>query len=87
MTFLAGKAENEINRYAVNSFMYKNDDFAVKDGKLTFYLKKEKPADPDQLKNWLPIPIGRFRFGVRFYGPSTPLIDGMHAMPKVLQVK
>ena len=28
--------------------------FVVKDDKLTFYIQKDKPADPDQLKNWLP---------------------------------
>jgi hypothetical protein len=79
--------DNEINRYAVNSYMYKNGEFAVKDGKLTFYIQKEKPADPDQLKNWLPAPAGPFHFGVRFYGPAAPLIDGTYAMPKVLRIK
>ena len=78
--------ENEINRYAVNSYMYKNGDFSVKDGKLTFYIQKDKPSAPDQLKNWLPS-AGKFHIPVRFYGPMAPLIDGNYDMPKVVRVK
>ncbi len=59
----------------------------VKDGKLTFYIQKDKPTDPDQLKNWLPTPAGPFRFSARFYGPTAPLIDGSYLMPKVVRVK
>jgi hypothetical protein len=77
--------DNEINRYAVNSYMYKNGEFVVKDGKLTFYIQKDKPTDPDQLKNWLPAPAGRFHFGARFYGPAAALVDGSYAMPKVVR--
>jgi hypothetical protein len=51
--------DNEVNRYAVNSYIYKNGDFVVKDGKLTFYLQKDKPSAPDQSQHWLPIPLWR----------------------------
>jgi len=77
--------DNEFNRYAVNSYMYRNGDFAVKDGKLTFYIQKDKPDDPVQLRNWLPAPDGGFMLAARFYGPATPLLDGSYPMPKVVR--
>jgi hypothetical protein len=78
--------DNELNRYAVNSYMYQNGDFVVKNGQLTFYLQQDKPTDPDQAKNWLPA-AGKFHLPVRFYGPTAPVIDGSYAMPKVVRVK
>jgi hypothetical protein len=79
--------DNELNRYAVNSYMYRNGDFAVKDGKLTFYIQKDKPDDPVQRRNWLPAPDGGFMFAARFYGPATPLLDGSYPMPKVVRTE
>ena len=71
----------------MNSYQYKNGEFVVKDGKLTFYIQKDKPTDPEQLKNWLPAPAEPFRFSAPFYGPTVPLLDGSYAMPKVVWVK
>ncbi len=79
--------DNPINRYTVNSFMLKNEDFHVADGKLTFYLQPEKPSDPEQAKNWLPTPKGEgFRMSPRFYGPEAPLIEGSYPMPLPVRV-
>ena len=61
--------ENEINCYAVNGDIYQNGDFVVKDGRLTFYIQTDKPTDPDQLKNWLPVPAGLFHFAARLLDP------------------
>ena len=48
--------DNKIKRYTVNSFMYERGEFSVdKDGRLTFYIQHEEPADPNQRKNWLPV--------------------------------
>ncbi len=80
--------DNEIDRYTVNSFMYKRDEFYVgPNGKLTFYIQNEKPTDPNQQKNWLPAPVDEFRFAARFYGPYAPLIDGNYDMPRPVRVK
>ena len=80
--------DNEIDRYTVNSFGYERGEYYVDpDGKLTFYIRKEKPGDPNKLRNWLPAPEGDFRFAARFYGPHANLIDGSYDMPRVVKVK
>lgn len=78
---------NEIDRYTVNSFLYERGEFYV-DGqdKLTFYLQRERPTDPNQAKNWLPAPDENFRLVARFYGPKAPLIDGSYPMPRPTRV-
>ena len=76
---------NEINRYTVNSFMLAAGDLVAKDGKLVIYVQHEKPADPDQAKNWLPAPAKGFRFTSRYYGPYAPLVNGTYNMPKVVK--
>jgi hypothetical protein len=77
---------NEIDRYTVNSFMYERGEFAVDDqGRLTFYIQHERPTVPNHAKNWLPTPVGDFRFAARFYGPKAPLIDGSYPMPRPQQ--
>ncbi|MBM9604139.1 DUF1254 domain-containing protein [Desulfopila inferna] len=73
---------NEINRYTVNSFMLAAGDLAAQDGKLVIYVQHEKPADPDQAKNWLPAPAEGFRFTARFYGPYAALTNGSYNMPR-----
>ncbi len=78
---------NPIDRYTINSFMIDQKQFYVADGKLVIYLQKDKPSDPNQLKNWLPAPKGSFRFAARFYGPKMAIIDGSYKMPKPLMVK
>ncbi|KKG07768.1 DUF1254 domain-containing protein [Methanosarcina sp. 2.H.A.1B.4] len=79
--------DNEINRYTVNSFMVEKGGFYVDDqGQLTFYIQRERPTDPNQVKNWLPAPAGDFRLVARFYGPKAPLIDGSYPMPRPVRV-
>lgn len=78
---------NAINRFTANSFMLEQKQFHVEDGKLTIYVQNEKPADPKQLKNWLPAPEGGFRFTARFYGPTMSIIDGSYKMPQPVRVK
>ena len=78
---------NEIDRYTVNSFMHERGEFYIDDqGKLTFYLQRERPTHPNQAKNWLPAPEGDFRLVARFYGPKAPLIDGSYSMPQPVRV-
>jgi hypothetical protein len=78
---------NPIDRFTINSFMIDQKQLYVADGKLVIYLQKDKPSDPNQLKNWLPAPKGSFRFAARFYGPKMPLVDGSYKMPKPVMVK
>ncbi len=78
---------NPIDRYTINSFMIDQKQLHVADGKLVIYLQKDKPSDPNQLKNWLPAPEGSFRFAARFYGPKMSLVDGSYKMPRPVLVK
>ena len=78
---------NPIDRYTINSFMIDQKQLYVADGKLLIYLQKDKPSDPNQLKNWLPAPEGSFRFAARFYGPRMSLVDGSYKMPRPVKVK
>ncbi|GAB3270353.1 DUF1214 domain-containing protein [Parahaliea aestuarii] len=79
--------DNAIDRYNATSYQYQAGDYHVEDGKLVFYLQREAPTDPDQQRNWLPLPAaGGFQFAARFYGPMAPLIDGRYAMPQVVRV-
>ena len=78
---------NPIDRYTINSFMIDQKQLYVADGKLVIYLQKDKPSDPNQLKNWLPAPEGSFRFAARFYGPRMSLVDGSYKMPRPVLVK
>lgn len=80
--------DNPINRYSVTSYQLKNGDLLVENNKLTLYLQRDRPKDPKQARNWLPTPReGQFRLAPRFYGPTSPLIDGSYAMPKIIRVK
>ncbi|SKH91029.1 Uncharacterized conserved protein [Mycobacteroides abscessus subsp. massiliense] len=75
--------ENPINRYSATSGQYNSVDYSVVDGKLTFYLQPDSPADPEQARNWLPTPRnGNFQLAARFYGPTSPLLDGSYPMPR-----
>lgn len=75
---------NPINRYSVTSYQLAAGAFAVKDGRVTFYLQPDRPADPEQARNWLPTAHGdNFQLAARFYGPKAPLVDGSYKMPRV----
>ncbi|WP_042883169.1 DUF1254 domain-containing protein [Cupriavidus necator] len=78
--------DNPIDRYSVTSYQVAAGQFAVKDGKLTLYFQHDKPSDPEQARNWLPVPAqGPFRLAARFYGPTAPLVDGTYAMPQLVR--
>lgn len=77
--------DNPIDRYSATSYLYEAGAYHVTNGRLTFYLQSDPPTDPDQLRNWLPIPKdGGFRLAPRFYGPTSPLIDGSYVMPRLI---
>ena len=78
---------NEIGRYSINSYMLERRDLHVSDGKLVIYIQHEKPTDPNQLRNWLPAPEGRFRFAFRYYGPMSGLLDGSYDMPGIVRTR
>lgn len=78
--------DNPVNRYSATSELLKAGDYAVVDGKLTFYLQPERPTDPEQARNWLPTaPSDGFQLAARFYGPTAGLIDGGYAMPRIVR--
>ncbi|SPS01909.1 DUF1254 domain-containing protein [Cupriavidus taiwanensis] len=78
--------DNPIDRYSVTSYQVAAGQFAVKDGKLTLYIQHQRPTDPEQARNWLPLPAkGPFRLAARFYGPTSPLVDGSYAMPQLVR--
>ena len=79
---------NPLNRYSVTSYQLAAGAFAVKNGRVTFYLQADRPGDPEKLRNWLP--TGRddtFQLAARFYGPMAPVVDGSYPMPKVERAK
>lgn len=79
---------NPINRYSVTSYQVAAGAFAVRDGRVTFYLQPDRPADPEQARNWLPTARDdTFQFAARYYGPMAPLVDGSYAMPKIVRAK
>jgi hypothetical protein len=78
-------ADNDIDRYSVNSFMLDSGELEVQGGKLTIYIQHNRPADPHQVRNWLPAPQGAFRFAFRYYGPQGGLIDGTYPMPGIIR--
>jgi hypothetical protein len=77
---------NELNRYTINSFLLDKGLLHTEGGKLVVYVQREKPSDPNALKNWLPAPDGPFRFTPRFYGPAYSLANGTYDMPQIIRV-
>lgn len=78
--------ENSENRYSATSYLARAGEYAVRDGKLTFYLQAERPSDSDLARNWLPVSAtDGFQIAARFYGPLAQLIDGTYPMPPVVR--
>ena len=76
---------NPINRYSTTSYQVAAGAFTEKDGKVTFYLQADRPSDPEQARNWLPVAKGdTFQLAARYYGPMAPLIDGTYPMPAII---
>jgi hypothetical protein len=53
------------------------------DGSLTLYLQGDCPDDDTAAANWLPAPKSPFILAMRFYGPSTTVLDGSYRLPAV----
>jgi len=77
--------DNPLDRYSLNSYMLKRGKLHTEGGKLVIYVQHDEPTDPKARQNWIPAPKGGFQFAARFYGPSTPLIDGSYDMPGVVR--
>jgi hypothetical protein len=52
-------------------------------GSLTLYLQHDRPDDDTAAANWLPAPDTPFNLMMRFYGPSTTVLDGSYRLPAV----
>ena len=79
---------NPINRYSITSYQLAAGAFAVANNRVTFYLQADRPKDPDQARNWLPVERGdTFQLAARFYGPMAPLVDGSYPMPRIERVE
>ncbi len=78
--------DNPLNRYSATSGQLEANAYSVENGTVTFYLQNQPPRDPAQLRNWLPTPkSGAFRLAARFYGPTSPLVDGSYSMPGIVR--
>ena len=76
-------AENELDRYLVNSSMI--DGFVKnEDGSLTIYVQKDSPGKPLE-PNWLPAPNGLFYTVLRLYGPKDEVLSGKWKAPKMVK--
>lgn len=53
------------------------------DGSLTLHLSAERPADPADAANWLPVPAGRFRPVLRLHVPDQAVLDGNYVIPAI----
>ena len=51
---------NEIDRYALNSYMLDRGKLRIDDGEIVIPIQTQRPAAPDQARNWLPAPPGPF---------------------------
>ncbi|MHA6739086.1 DUF1254 domain-containing protein [Rhodococcus erythropolis] len=52
------------------------------DGSITLHIR-HLPPEGDERANWLPAPEGPFNLTMRFYGPSTAVLDGTYRLPPV----
>ncbi len=55
------------------------------DGSLTITLSHEKPADPAAVANWLPSPKGGYFAMVRFYAPTTRVLNLDYQLPDIIE--
>ncbi|MFJ8470437.1 DUF1254 domain-containing protein [Kitasatospora sp. NPDC094011] len=52
-----------------------------RDGGLTLYVQRERPADAEHSANWLPAPDGPFAVVLRIHGPEASVPDGRWQPP------
>ncbi|MEV6212400.1 DUF1254 domain-containing protein [Kitasatospora sp. NPDC051914] len=71
--------DNPIDRYAVGD----RTPGLVEDegGALTLHLRRDRPEDPQEQANWLPVPPGPFTVLLRVYGPEPTVLDGRWQRP------
>jgi len=55
------------------------------DGSLDMYLQYEQPSK-GKFANWLPIPKDGFFAVIRFYAPTTRVIEGKYVPPSIVKV-
>ncbi|MEE3392690.1 MAG: DUF1214 domain-containing protein [Lachnospiraceae bacterium] len=79
-------ADNEIDRYLVNSHMI-DDFFRNADGSIDIFVQQNHPADEKYLSNWLPAPKDEDEFSLtmRIYGPSNEQLKGIFEGPEVIE--
>ncbi|MEU1482666.1 DUF1254 domain-containing protein [Streptomyces sp. NPDC005752] len=53
------------------------------DGSLTLHLSAQRPADPVEAANWLPVPAGGFLPVMRLHLPDQSVLDGSYVIPPV----
>ncbi|PBC79080.1 hypothetical protein BX265_3875 [Streptomyces sp. TLI_235] len=73
---------NPIDRYAIGDRT--PGLTADEDGGLTLRLRHERPEDPREQANWLPVPAGPFMAVLRVYGPDPTVLDGRWPRPPLL---
>jgi hypothetical protein len=73
--------ENDIDRYLINSPMWK-DLKKDGDGGATLYLQKESPGT-DKESNWLPAPNGPMSVLMRLYIPQEIVLSGQWQQPPI----
>jgi hypothetical protein len=73
--------ENDLGRFSIGSTT--DGLTANPDGSLTLYVQHDRPDDDIASANWLPAPDTAFNLAMRFYGPSTTVLDGSYRLPAV----
>ena len=73
--------ENDLGRYTIGSTT--DGLTSDPDGSLTLYLQHDRPDNESAVANWLPAPNGPFNLVMRFYGPSTFILDGTYRLPPI----
>ncbi|MEV7179193.1 DUF1254 domain-containing protein [Kitasatospora sp. NPDC093679] len=74
--------DNPVDRYSIGDRT--PGLTADEDGGLTLRLRHERPEDPREQANWLPVPAGPFMAVLRVYGPEPTVLDGRWQRPPLL---
>ncbi|MFD0528860.1 DUF1214 domain-containing protein [Kitasatospora arboriphila] len=74
--------DNPVDRYSIGDRT--PGLTADEDGGLTLRLRHERPEDPREQANWLPVPAGPFTAVLRVYGPEPTVLDGRWQRPPLL---
>lgn len=66
---------------SLNSYMRGRGELHIDNGQIVIPIQTQRPAHPDQARNWLPAPPGPFRFAARNYGPTPPSLTAVTTCP------